>query len=245
MLHRGPALPSPSITKQEIIPHCERWRDIMLSIPRQSSLRRSTQPASSPHKTLLGFRARLQCCCRALRRCASIKGALHHPMHRLFSLGTSSPNSPATFRTSKFECVSLLQKCPSIVDYSFITHDFERSMESITSLPPLVHYCITSLKIDGACTLELLSLPSLRVLRLELDWVPGANDTDILVASLARSGCQLESLCLRMGGDQALLRCLPFLASLVTLKIRTHHVFLINESSVYSKTARCSRHYET
>ncbi|KAJ7778292.1 hypothetical protein B0H16DRAFT_882954 [Mycena metata] len=125
------------------------------------------------------------------------------------------------------ECLEILRQCAALVDCSLISYDATRSGETILSHPPILLRRLRSLKLEGEGNLDvirLLELPSLRVLRLEVN-----NDVEILARFMDRPHFQLESLCLSMVEPQQLLLCLPFLTSLVTLEVRTYEEFLTEE----------------
>ncbi|KAF8187019.1 hypothetical protein K438DRAFT_1936688 [Mycena galopus ATCC 62051] len=219
---------------QELNRHCEQWRAVELFIPTCDLFLFDAVRRRLPCLTKLclilelGFPYVSESFAEApqLKEVYLIADSAESvvlPWHQLTKLTCES--------FTDIECVAALRRCPAIVDCSFAVRNLKQSMESITSLSPLVHGCITSLQIRGTSNLDiirLLTLPSLRVLRLECACFPD-NDVEILVSFLARSGCYLESLCLWFGNDQTLLRSLPFLASLITLKIRTCEVFLTED----------------
>ncbi|KAJ7666172.1 hypothetical protein DFH06DRAFT_268807 [Mycena polygramma] len=122
-------------------------------------------------------------------------------------------------------CIEILRQCSLLVDCCFSGDDAKRSGDSILSLQPIVHHHITSLNISensNLDTIRLLELPSLCVLELELGRTTAVDDAGLLVLLISRSCCQLDSLILWRVDDDALIRCLPCMPSLVTLKLRTH-----------------------
>ncbi|KAJ7359355.1 hypothetical protein DFH08DRAFT_931903 [Mycena albidolilacea] len=137
-------------------------------------------------------------------------------------LGVHGTNSPISL-------VNILRQCSALVECRLIAFDTDRSMDSIPSFSPIVQHHITFFKIHGTSdtyALRFLELPSLRVPELELK---PEGDVEILVSFLSRSGCQLEHICLWEAADQGFVRCIPFLTSLVSLEIRTYHVFLTDD----------------
>ncbi|KAF7360327.1 hypothetical protein MVEN_00762200 [Mycena venus] len=148
-------------------------------------------------------------------------GSVVLPWHQLTSL--------TCMYFSDIECVEILKKCPALVDCCLIGCSTDRSMELMKVFSPIVLRRITSLTLCEATvldTLRSLELPSLRDLQLELG---EDGDVEILVSFLTRSSCQLESICLWQVDDQDLLRCLPVLASPVTLEIRTCNQLLTDD----------------
>lgn len=128
------------------------------------------------------------------------------------------------------ECLEILRQCAVLVDCSLISYYAPRSGEAILSHPPIFLRRLRSLKLEGEGDLDvirLLELPSLRVLRLEVK--RRTNDVEILIEFMNRPEFHLESLFLWMIKSQQLLLCLPFLTSLVTLKVRTCEEFLTEE----------------
>ncbi|KAJ7666163.1 hypothetical protein DFH06DRAFT_1295311 [Mycena polygramma] len=124
------------------------------------------------------------------------------------------------------DCIEILRQCSALVDCFFMIFNAKRSGESILSLPPIMHCCITSFSITGAAAdmdiIRLLELPALRVLELEFGHTTSLDDAGLLVLFISRSRCQLETLILWAVDDDALIRCLPCMPSLLTLEIRTY-----------------------
>ncbi|KAF8187006.1 hypothetical protein K438DRAFT_1835445 [Mycena galopus ATCC 62051] len=139
-----------TVLLQEIIPDCEQWRDIVLYIPDGNPRLFDALP-----DVVESFTDAPQL--KELYLIAESAKSVVLPWQQLTKLTCEN--------FTDIESVAALRRCPAIVDCSFVAHYLMRSMESITSLPPLVHHCITSLKIDGIAAYY--------------------NDADILVALFA------------------------------------------------------------
>ncbi|KAJ7666157.1 hypothetical protein DFH06DRAFT_268466 [Mycena polygramma] len=123
------------------------------------------------------------------------------------------------------DCIEILRQCSALVDCCFIGDDAKRSGDAVLSLQPIVHDHLRSLKIIENSNLDairLLELPSLCIFELEFEHPAFHDDAGLLVPFISRSRCQLETLILWRVDDDALIRCLPCMPSLVTLKIRTY-----------------------
>ncbi|KAJ7359359.1 hypothetical protein DFH08DRAFT_409435 [Mycena albidolilacea] len=219
---------------EELIRHCERWGAVELLIPESDPHMFDEVRGRLPNlsKLCLDFEAEDPFVVKSFTDAPQLKevhliagsGSVVLPWHQLTNLTCQY--------FTDIECVNILRQCSALVECRLIAFDTDRSMNSNPSFSPIVQHQITSFKIHGTSNtyaLRFLELPSLRVLELELESTPVEGDVEILVSFLSRSGCQLEHICLWEATDQDLLRCIPFLASLVSLEIRTYHVFLTDD----------------
>ncbi|KAF8187023.1 hypothetical protein K438DRAFT_1835492 [Mycena galopus ATCC 62051] len=227
---------------QEIICHCEQWREVGVIISNHNHHLFEDLRGRLPHlaKLCLHLGPNLPHIVESFADAPELKevhlGAGGHtsvllPWHQLTKLTCQG--------FTDIQCITILRQCQALVDCCFIghamIHDPQRSHGSITSLSPILYHCIVSFEVQGTSdfdTLRLLTLPSLRVLGLELTtraYPDYDTDVEILISFLKRSACRLENISLCMCDAQTLLRCSPFLASLITLKIQTCEVFLTDD----------------
>ncbi|KAJ7778293.1 hypothetical protein B0H16DRAFT_1502932 [Mycena metata] len=194
-------------TLQELKSHCDRWGLVEVVIPEGREWLFDDSFAEAPRLERLHL----------ISDADSISALL--PWHQLTRLTCED--------LTDLECIETLRKCPTLIDCDFIGYETPRSGEAISSVLPMMLPRITSFKIFGDSTvdtLRLLELPSLRSFETVVN--SSAGDGEILISFFARSHCRLESLCLGWIDTHDLNRCLPFLASLVSLKIRTWHEIL-------------------
>ncbi|KAJ7359347.1 hypothetical protein DFH08DRAFT_769263 [Mycena albidolilacea] len=219
---------------KEIIRHCERWGAVEFLLPE-----------NDPHvfDEVRGRLPRLEKFCLNLEYQTPhvVQSFAEAPQLKNLSLLSGNlelgsvvlPWHQLTHLTCEdftdVECVDMLRQCPALVECHLIGYDNDRSMDSIISFPPIVHDHLTCLKIHGTSHMDLirlLKLPCLRVLKFSFQHFASDSDDGILVSFLTRSRCRLERIWLWNATDLSLLRCVPFLTSLVTLEICSHNVFL-------------------
>ncbi|KAJ7033668.1 hypothetical protein C8F04DRAFT_1103762 [Mycena alexandri] len=216
----------PAQAVEELKSHCDRWSAVEVVIPEGRSRLFNDVRGRLSSLTQLCLELETKCTVESfaeaprLERLHLISGAdsisVLLPWHQLTRLTCED--------LTDLECINTLRNCRALIDCDFIGYDTLRSRETILSFPPIMHPYITSFKIYGEATvdaLRLLELPSLRIFEMDVE-----DDCEILISFFARSHCQLESLCLKRIEGQHLIRCLPFLTSLVSLEIRTGHELL-------------------